>query len=326
MITINISACVICKNEEKNIERMLNSINGIVDEIVIVDTGSTDRTLDIIKGFKAKVIQANWKEDFSEARNLSLDNATGEYVLIIDCDECIHIDSLNKIKEELTLNPEKEGAYLRIINMSKGKRFENFPALRVFKNRKEYRFRGRIHERISSVIDRDKFLKSNCEILHYGYNMNVKKDKNTRNLDILKSYKDEDKDSYYYFALGNEYSRQHDFSNTLKNYGNSLSLSKGLKDLHYPMLSLYICKFLHRSKNFKECLYYINFFLNSMADFKDLYFIKTLCHIEEGNLEEGRGSFIEYKNGMNHNYYYPITYYEEFMNLSKIEEILNKRD
>ena len=82
-----VSLCMIVKNEENYLPNCLNSIKDIVDEIIVVDTGSTDKTVDIAKSFGAKVYYFPWRNNFSEARNESLKYATKDWILILDADD-----------------------------------------------------------------------------------------------------------------------------------------------------------------------------------------------------------------------------------------------
>src|SRR4030066_756382 len=84
-----ISACMIVKNEEKFLAQCLKSIKDAVDEIIIVDTGSTDNTVEIAQSFGAKVYHHPWRNSFSEARNHSLSYATCDWILQIDADEAL---------------------------------------------------------------------------------------------------------------------------------------------------------------------------------------------------------------------------------------------
>src|SRR5690348_3827247 len=88
-----ISLCMIVKNEEKYLERCLKSVEGVVDEIIIVDTGSTDQTTEIAEKFGAKILRYQWNDDFSSARNYSLKNAKCDWILILDADEELDIQS-----------------------------------------------------------------------------------------------------------------------------------------------------------------------------------------------------------------------------------------
>ena len=84
-----LSLCMITKNEEKNLSRCLDSIKDIVDEIIIVDTGSTDKTVEIAKSYGAHIYHYDWNNDFSKARNVSLQKATKDWILVLDADEVL---------------------------------------------------------------------------------------------------------------------------------------------------------------------------------------------------------------------------------------------
>ena len=84
---ITISLCMIVKNEEEVLERCLNSLKGLMDEIIIVDTGSTDRTKEIAARYTDKIYDFSWCDDFAAARNFSFSKATQEYIYAPDADE-----------------------------------------------------------------------------------------------------------------------------------------------------------------------------------------------------------------------------------------------
>ena len=91
-----LSLCMIVKDEEANISRALDSLTGVVDEIIVVDTGSQDKTKDIARKYHAKIIDIDWEDDFSKARNAGLRHATGDYILCLDADE--YIDPRDRMK------------------------------------------------------------------------------------------------------------------------------------------------------------------------------------------------------------------------------------
>src|SRR3989344_2135515 len=93
-----ISLCMIAKNEEKHLEECLNSVKELVDEVIIVDTGSTDKTKQIAKKFNAKIYDFKWVDDFSAARNESLKHATKDWILVLDADEVLDKEALKVIK------------------------------------------------------------------------------------------------------------------------------------------------------------------------------------------------------------------------------------
>src|SRR4051794_40673333 len=82
-----LSLCMIVKNESKHLANCLESVEGVVDEIIIVDTGSTDDTVEIAKSYGAKVYHYEWNDNFSDARNESIKYATGDWILVLDADE-----------------------------------------------------------------------------------------------------------------------------------------------------------------------------------------------------------------------------------------------
>lgn len=95
----SISLCMIVKNEEELIERCLNSVKSLVDEIVIVDTGSTDSTKDICKKFTDNIYDFNWCDDFSKARNYSFSKANCDYIMWLDADDVVPKKSINELKQ-----------------------------------------------------------------------------------------------------------------------------------------------------------------------------------------------------------------------------------
>lgn len=95
-----ISACIICKNEEKKIGNLLSSIKDIVDEIIVVDTGSTDKTKLIALGYTNNVFDFEWVDDFSKARNYSFEKATGDWIIWLDSDD-IFVEKDRQMFKEL---------------------------------------------------------------------------------------------------------------------------------------------------------------------------------------------------------------------------------
>lgn len=123
---------MIVKNEEKNIKRCLDSIESIADEIIIVDTGSNDETLNICSSYNAKVINHKWNNDFSEARNVSLEYATKDYILFLDADEKISKENLEKLKVLLSSKKLAEGYFFRLTNIINGTEVGEYVVFRFF--------------------------------------------------------------------------------------------------------------------------------------------------------------------------------------------------
>lgn len=110
-----ISLCMIVKNEAHNLQRCLASVAGAVDETIVIDTGSTDATCEIARAFGARVRTFPWNDNFSDARNASLELATGDWVLVLDADEALAEES-KEVLRRLTAVDGVEGYFIKIIN------------------------------------------------------------------------------------------------------------------------------------------------------------------------------------------------------------------
>ncbi|GAS80308.1 glycosyltransferase family 2 protein [Paenibacillus amylolyticus] len=151
---ITISLCMIVKNEERTLARCLDSVAGIADEIVIVDTGSSDRTMDIAAQYTDQVYTYEWKEDFAAARNESFAKATQEYILWLDADDVLLPSERAKLavlKQQLPSEGETAGV---ILNYTLAEGPEGSPLvtdrrLRLVKRDAGCRWHGRLHEQLS---------------------------------------------------------------------------------------------------------------------------------------------------------------------------------
>ena len=189
-----LSLVMIVKDEERALERCLKSIHGIVDEIIMVDTGSTDNTVEIAKSFGANVYDFQWVNDFSEARNFGLSKASHNYRLILDADEYIIKWDSNEINKLIQQNE------IGIIT-----RIDEFKQNGEIKQTKGYLSRvippdtyytGAIHEQVDSTLNR---VRVAVEIGHDGY---LYEDKAERNLSILyKAIEQDPNDSYMLYQL-----------------------------------------------------------------------------------------------------------------------------
>ncbi len=201
-----LSLCMIVKNEEKFLPGCLESVKNIVDEIIIVDTGSTDRTVEIAKNYNAKIFKFEWKNDFSIARNESIKHATGEWILILDADERLNQGQEEKIKKYL--NSNFEALYVRVINLGKDGKpdvINEYP--RLFRKKDWIKFEGKIHEQITPSILRNggKIAKTDITITHLGYAQNdeVMSKKYERNLNLLlEEIKENPNNAYACYHIG----------------------------------------------------------------------------------------------------------------------------
>lgn len=184
----SLSLCMIVKNEERWLSACLASVKELVDEMVVVDTGSEDSTVDVAKSFGARVFHHAWNGDFSEARNHSLDYAVGDWILVLDADEKLAQSDARQIRH-LIAHTHVDGflltqrSYLwnaRIVSSTpnprdyhEGSEYTHCLdvwALRLFRNQPEIRFRGRVHELVEHVFLEKPlpFEKASPVIHHFG--------------------------------------------------------------------------------------------------------------------------------------------------------------
>lgn len=200
---------MIVKNEEKFLAGCLDSVKDVVDEIVIVDTGSTDNTLKIAESFNAKIFNFNWMDDFSAARNFALDKSSGDWVLYLDADERLMPDSISELKK-IKRNAADYAYYCTIYNedeVNKRPSLMNYP--RLFPNRKRVRFEGKVHEQIEPALLKNdlRIKRSGIQILHLGYSHNKDKirQKAERNLNILLTEYNSNPSAYTAYQIAQSY-------------------------------------------------------------------------------------------------------------------------
>jgi glycosyltransferase involved in cell wall biosynthesis len=181
---------MIVRNEARNLSRCLDSVHGQVDELIVVDTGSTDATPHIAARYGAKVIPFDFSTvDFAAARNAAIDQAGGRWVLVLDADEVLHPASAWRIQELITAG-EDAGYFLERHNHSSDS--ADCPTdyvVRLFPNRPEYRYHGRVHETVDASIlaAGGQLHKTGIRIDHnFASNREDRRRKNLRYIEILR--------------------------------------------------------------------------------------------------------------------------------------------
>ncbi|HEY0456478.1 MAG TPA: glycosyltransferase, partial [Verrucomicrobiae bacterium] len=184
-----ISVCLITKNEEKFIGKCLESVQPIASQIIIVDTGSTDWTVDIAKRYGAEVYTFNWSDDFSAARNAVLERATGDWVLVIDADEELTPEGREIIRKEIAA-PNVLAYRLPIIDS--GREADGCSYVpRLFRNAPAVFYVGRIHEQAFTSLEllRAEWNMENClgtaTLLHHGYTPELMRSRNKKARNLL---------------------------------------------------------------------------------------------------------------------------------------------
>jgi glycosyltransferase involved in cell wall biosynthesis len=225
-----VSLCMIVKDEEKFLSKCLQSVKEMVDEIIIVDTGSSDATLEIARSFEAKVFQHKWKDSFSDARNVSLKYATSDWILFLDADEVLDEKSAGKIRDVLP-RTKHFGFFFCIYNMKdNGSVSGRHYTVRLFRNQKGVRFAGIIHEQI---IPMGTLTYSGMSIYHSGYDLDPEtmKRKNERNACILKeALAKNGKDSVLRYHLANIHLLLGEYDEAIEHATKGMKLTEGAKE------------------------------------------------------------------------------------------------
>lgn len=185
---MTLALCMIVKNEESVLSHCLESVGGLIDEIILVDTGSDDKTVEIGRRFGARIFFKPWENDFSRARNVSLEKANSDWILVLDADEIIsqkdHHNIRNLIKDPhylgFALEPRTYGNnpnYRNWIQNTGAYREEKeyagyvpSPHIRLFRNDDRIRFANPVHELVEPSFTRHglPYLNTSIPIHHYG--------------------------------------------------------------------------------------------------------------------------------------------------------------
>lgn len=247
----SVSLCMIVKNEAHNLADCLTSVGDLPQEIRIVDTGSTDQTVEIARRFGATVSHFCWVDDFAAARNESLKQAQGDWIFWMDADDRLAPLELARIKTALASN-QADGYFCRVVS-----RGENSVLaadhLRLFRNQRGVVFERPLHEEPTSSALRQglRLTQTNITIEHTGYNTSPQetRQKQLRNQKILQAHRHQlEQDLYWRFHLAvNAYMLEeyHDaaghFEAVLANPPASLQQEPGrLYEAHALLIDIYM--------------------------------------------------------------------------------------
>ncbi|MBU5670960.1 glycosyltransferase family 2 protein [Paenibacillus sp. MSJ-6] len=268
-------------------ERCLQSVQGIVDEIIIVDTGSTDGTKEIARRYTNKVYDFQWINDFAAARNFALEYATSEYILQLDADEVL-VDS----KKELQQKFDKDFYYLRIKNDLGSGQYLSHQFIRLFRNSPDIRYQGALHEQVPSNFEIERYgYLSSVGIFHEGYKLHLVKSKQKlqRNLNILMKEIKERPTAFAYYNLGMQYIIEEKYHDALKALKKSYSYGS-----HYaftPKVILDIMKCLQNIGQYQEA---IKVGLDAVVLYEgvpDFWYQMGLVYTEWGLIKDAQACF-----------------------------------
>jgi tetratricopeptide (TPR) repeat protein len=264
LIGTKVSACLIVKNEQKHLQRCLESLDRIADEIVVVDTGSTDRTVEIAESFGAKMGYFEWCNDFSAARNIALDLATGNWILWIDADEALTPESVNAFRQA-RVRPQFGGYNIEIENFvderDQGNTFIHCP-IRLFRRHPGIRFTGSIHEQVSPAIEALGLpwaRLDGAKILHYGYRPSevAEKGKEERTISMIEAALEKNpEDGFQWFNLSNAFTIACRFDDAIRTARLALKYAPPESqyiELTYQILAISLSAKMHLDEAIQAC-------------------------------------------------------------------------
>lgn len=224
-----ISLTMICKDEEKFIKHCLTSVADFINEIILVDTGSTDNTKQIAIDCGAKVYDFPWTGSFAEARNYALQQASGDWILVLDADEHLAPGSAEIIKEFISGPPAIGRVNVVSKYLDNGEiRYASSPISRLFP--KGVYYKGSIHEQVVSDLPHRM---TSITVNHDGY---YQTDKTARNLPMLEKELQKDPNNPYLFMqMAREYKNKHDYLEANRFFTQAYQLATK-KEGYYPKL------------------------------------------------------------------------------------------
>lgn len=292
---VKISACVIVKNEERNIGQWIDNVKNIADEMIVVDTGSTDKTVEIAEKGGANVFHFEWRDDFSAAKNYAWSKAKGEWIIFLDADEYFSVRAQKELRpliEQINGNKKIVGinSPLHNIDADQGNHLiSSMIQSRVFRNMKTLRYVGRIHESLDYTGKKAiSFVDTDLAIYHTGYSSSLTRVKNERNLQLLladiKAEGGEKPEHYTYLSA--TYLNLHDFEKAI-HYARLSILTKtgGLMHAYVKQYRIWLKAMRGQGATNEQLQEVVDKALEDIPDFPDFLW-------EDATLAIGRKDFV----------------------------------
>lgn len=203
---MNISICIITKNEVTNLNECLKCASKYPFELVVVDTGSTDDSVEVARKYTDKVFFFEWCNDFSKAKNYAISCATNDFVMVLDTDEFITYADFDQLKEIISANAHKVGRIERVnvFERNKDRNTNKERINRVF-DRRQYHYVGSIHEQVCRIDGKEyETYLLPVSVKHTGYDgtPQERRQKSYRNITLLEGELKKKEDPYILYQLG----------------------------------------------------------------------------------------------------------------------------
>ncbi len=298
-----VSLCMIVKNEIDVLERCITSVeeflSSIVDELIIVDTGSTDGTRELAVQLGCTVYDYVWEKDFAKARNFGIEKAKNDWVLVLDADEFVVDVDIEEMKNNIKTFDEKTIGRVIIVNYG-DERAENYYISHNnrFFNKKQTGFIAPIHEYLHNINNMNAiYTELPIELHHTGYiaDVLVNKNKTERNIDIIKNVLSETNDVYLVMHLGKSYITLKDYENAEKTLLSILENETAENFSHFSeSVREYIRTLIFEEKYEKalECEKY----WDSCKDDDAFVYLMGQVYMKNGQFEKAVDCFIDVAN------------------------------
>ena len=288
---MELSVCIITKNEEKNIGRCLKALSSYGFEMIVADTGSEDQTVEIARKYQVNVYQFTWCDDFAAAKNFAVSKASHPYVMVLDADEFVEKLDVKRLAALLASHPNEVGRIRRRnVFTRKGLSRENTEWINRIFAKDSFCYEGRIHEQ---VVARDggayDTYQAPVVILHTGYDLTdeERKKKTERNIALLKR---EPEDPYILYQLGKSYYMAEDYAMACEAFSKGLSydLDPGLEYV-IDMVETYGYALLN-SGQAEQALFFENIY-HEFGKSADFLFLMGLIYMNNARFSEAIQEF-----------------------------------
>ena len=280
-----VSLCMIVKNEERFLPACLKSVKDIVDEIILLDTGSTDNTLSIAKSFSAIIHFYKWNNNFSDARNESLKYATKDWILIMDGDDEFCSEDLETFKQLINSDLDENAVYFfETLNYGGNSINDNDICVnlnpRLFKNNHGFHYEGAVHNQLVNSLYSIQDISCPIKIYHYGYLSDVmaSKQKRSRNIPLLEEQlKQDPENKYAHFNLANEYYSEDNYSKALEHYNKAFENFNPNSGYGFILIARIVVT-AYTLGQYDKALEIADIGIKYYPQFTDLYYLKSLVY------------------------------------------------
>lgn len=295
-----ISVCIITKNEEKYIETCLQHLKRYDWEIVVTDTGSSDRTVEICQKYTNQVHHFDWIHDFSAARNFCVSKASNDWILSVDSDEYLTNEQTEKELLNLLTScfsyPDSAGM-VDIINpqtSSIGTSTSIEPVARFF-HKKHYTYEGKVHEQpVRLDKENPSYQKTPFSLYHEGYaDSSTLQKKAERNIKLLKKeLETSPEDPYLYFQLGQSYFVMNDMENAYSTFQKGLEFDVNPNAQYVKTMVVSYGHSMLNLKKYEEALSFESIY-DAFSSYADFVFLMGLIYMNNALFDDAVAQFLQ---------------------------------